>query len=64
MPQTLFEGKMGGTLGGILGIFFVALRTAVEKNTDLAQNQGIPALWAKALSTALDHLTHYTPAKI
>ncbi|KAK7959474.1 uncharacterized protein PG986_004328 [Apiospora aurea] len=34
--EEIVEGKMGGTLGGILGIFFVALRTAIEQNTDLA----------------------------
>jgi len=62
--EDIVEGKMGGTLGGILGIFFVALRTAVENNTAVAREQGAPALWALALSTALEHLTSYTPAKV
>ncbi len=62
--EDIVEGKMGGTLGGILGIFFVALRRAVEQNQALAREKGVPALWALALTTALDHLTHYTPAKV
>jgi len=62
--EDIVEGKMGGTLGGILGIFFVALRTAVETHAAVARERGAPALWALALATALEHLTHYTPAKV
>lgn len=63
--EDIVEGKMGGTLGGILGIFFVALRTAIEQNTDLALgSEGVPELWARCLAIALHHLARYTPAKI
>lgn len=55
---------MGGTLGGILGIFFVSLRAAVENNVELAKSKGVVALWAAALSTALESLHRYTPAKV
>lgn len=62
--EEIVEGKMGGTLGGILGIFFVSLRTAIEENIDLAQTEGAVSLWSKALSLALHHLEQYTPAKV
>lgn len=63
--EDIVEGKMGGTLGGILGIFFVSLRTAIEQHTDLALgSEGVPELWAKALQIALDNLGRYTPAKV
>lgn len=60
--EDIVESKMGGTLGGILGIFFVSLRAAVEKNIGLAQNP--VALWGAALGTALENLRRYTPAKV
>ncbi|KAI0377307.1 glycerone kinase [Hypomontagnella monticulosa] len=62
--EEIVEGKMGGTLGGILGIFFVSMRTALEENISLAQSQGLPQLWALAVRTALDNLRRYTPAKV
>ncbi|KAK4154997.1 Dak1 domain-containing protein [Chaetomidium leptoderma] len=65
--EDILEGKMGGTLGGILGIFFVSLRTAVAENSALAQTaaEGGPvAVWAKSLATALHYLEQYTPAKV
>ncbi|KAF4974228.1 hypothetical protein FZEAL_8843 [Fusarium zealandicum] len=62
--EDIVEGKMGGTLGGILGIFFVSLRTAVEKNIDIARSKGPVALWSLALSLALENLSRYTPAKV
>ncbi|KAF2094973.1 dihydroxyacetone kinase [Rhizodiscina lignyota] len=62
--EEIVEGKMGGTLGGILGIFFVSMRTALEDNVALAQSEGIPKLWAKAIKTSLDNLSRYTPAKV
>jgi dihydroxyacetone kinase len=62
--EDIVESKMGGTLGGILGIFFVSLRTAVEENCSLAQKEGAVSVWSKALSTALRHLEQYTPAKV
>ncbi|RFU82033.1 dihydroxyacetone kinase [Trichoderma arundinaceum] len=60
--EDIVESKMGGTLGGILGIFFVSLRAALEKNIGLAQNT--VALWGTALGTALENLRRYTPAKV
>ena len=62
--EEILESKMGGTLGGILGIFFVSLRTAVQENRSLAATDGVPAIWAKALPTAIEHLAQYTPAKV
>lgn len=62
--EDIVESKMGGTLGGILGIFFVSLRAAVEKNIHVAQTRGPVALWGEALSTALENLSRYTPAKV
>ena len=62
--EEIVESKMGGTLGGILGILFVALRAAVEKNIALAASKGAVALWGEALSTALESLRRYTPAKV
>ncbi|CAJ2503170.1 Uu.00g105640.m01.CDS01 [Anthostomella pinea] len=62
--EEILEGKMGGTLGGILGIFFVSMRNALEDNVDLASSEGVPELWAKAVKIALDNLGRYTPAKV
>ncbi|KAI8964339.1 dihydroxyacetone kinase [Daldinia sp. FL1419] len=62
--EEIVEGKMGGTLGGILGIFFVSLRTALQDNIALAKTEGLPKLWAKAVQAALDNLRRYTPAKV
>jgi dihydroxyacetone kinase len=63
--EEILEGKMGGTLGGILGIFFVSLRTALVDNLAIAAEEGnIPKLWAVAVRTALDNLSRYTPAKV
>ncbi|KAF7562864.1 hypothetical protein G7046_g1275 [Stylonectria norvegica] len=62
--EDIVEGKMGGTLGGILGIFFVSLRTAMEKNIHIAREKGAVALWSDALATALGNLGRYTPAKV
>lgn len=62
--EDIVESKMGGTLGGILGIFFVSLTTAVERNIGLAKSQGVPHLWGLAVHTALENLGRYTPAKI
>ncbi|KAH6895928.1 dihydroxyacetone kinase [Thelonectria olida] len=62
--EDIVESKMGGTLGGILGILFVSLRTAIENNYELAQKEGVVKLWATALSAALGNLRRYTPAKV
>jgi len=62
--EDIVESKMGGTLGGILGIFFVSLRNAVEENSELGKTDGPAAVWGKALSSAVKHLRQYTPAKV
>lgn len=62
--EEIVESKMGGTLGGILGIFFVSLRAAVEKNIEIASSKGPVALFGAALGTALQNLRRYTPAKV
>ncbi|RDA83218.1 hypothetical protein CP532_4368 [Ophiocordyceps camponoti-leonardi (nom. inval.)] len=62
--EDVAEGKMGGTLGGILCIFFVALRSAVEEETGRGSSASPVTLWASALSTALDSVRRYTPAKV
>ncbi|VUC30602.1 unnamed protein product [Clonostachys rosea] len=62
--EEIVESKMGGTLGGILGIFFVSLRAAVESNISIASSKGPVALWGAALSSALSSLRRYTPAKV
>ena len=65
--EEIIESKMGGTLGGVLGIFFVALRVALEENAALAQGPeggDVPKLWVKALTASLENLRRYTPAKV
>ncbi|KAI1812622.1 dihydroxyacetone kinase [Poronia punctata] len=63
--EEILEGKLGGTLGGILGIFFVALRKALADNVSIAtKDNNVSKLWAEAVRTALDSLTQYTPAKV
>ncbi|KIH92141.1 dihydroxyacetone kinase [Sporothrix brasiliensis 5110] len=60
--EHIVETKMGGTLGGILGIFLVSLCAAVEKAaSDSVKDTEV---WGHALTTAIDHLGHYTPAKV
>ncbi|KAG5955062.1 hypothetical protein E4U57_003777 [Claviceps arundinis] len=62
--EDIVESKMGGTLGGILGIFFVALRSAFENNIITTHSQDPVAIWAKSLAAALASLAQYTPAKV
>ncbi|KAF9875325.1 dihydroxyacetone kinase [Colletotrichum karsti] len=62
--EDIVESKMGGTLGGILGIFFVSLSNSVKENASLAKSQSILSVWQLALASALEHLSHYTPAKV
>ncbi|KAM0328611.1 hypothetical protein ACHAQA_005021 [Verticillium albo-atrum] len=62
--EDIVESKIGGTLGGVLGIFFVSLRVAMQQSSGVARTQGQEALWAGALSTALQNLRRYTPAKV
>lgn len=58
--ENIVESRMGGTLGGILGIFFVSLTASIQQNAK--STSGIK-LWSQALSTALAKLQQYTPAK-
>jgi dihydroxyacetone kinase len=60
--EDIVESKIGGTLGGVLGIFFVSLRLAMQKEAGAGRGQ--EALWAEALKTALANLRRYTPAKV
>ncbi|KAJ4418002.1 hypothetical protein N0V82_005854 [Gnomoniopsis sp. IMI 355080] len=63
--EDIVETKMGGTLGGILGIFFVALRNAVEQNaSDSQATKNTAEIWGHSLAAALDQLSKYTPAKV
>ncbi|TQN65419.1 Dihydroxyacetone kinase, partial [Colletotrichum shisoi] len=62
--EEIVESKMGGTLGGILGIFFVSLSNSVQEHAHLARSQGILSLWTLALTSGLEQLGRYTPAKI
>lgn len=60
--EDITESRMGGTLGGILGILFTSLRGAIGKSADAS---GSPTLlWAEALSSALASLRRYTPAQV
>ncbi|KAK0390124.1 hypothetical protein NLU13_3697 [Sarocladium strictum] len=62
--EEIVEGKMGGTLGGILGIFFVAVRSALEKNIESSASKDPVALWGMSLKSALESLRRYTPAQV
>lgn len=62
--EDILETKMGGTLGGILGIFFVSLRNAVEENVSAAKTKNAGDIWGQSLADALQQLTRYTPAKV
>ncbi|ROW07087.1 hypothetical protein VPNG_06612 [Cytospora leucostoma] len=62
--EDIIEGRMGGTLGAILGIFFVLLRNAIEHNVKAAQIHHEAALWGASLATAIERLAKYTPAKV
>lgn len=60
--EHIVESKMGGTLGGILGIFVVSLTTALQKGVSAGKKD--VDLWSHAVSTALGNLQRYTPAKV
>lgn len=62
--EDIVETKMGGTLGGILGIFFVSLRNAVEQGVTAGQTDNAAEIWGQSLAVALDQLSKYTPAKV
>lgn len=62
--EDIVESKMGGTLGGILGIFFVSLTNALEKNIAVVKSEGPVKAWALAVTEALGNLRRYTPAKV
>lgn len=59
--ESIVEGRMGGTLGGILGIWFVSLTAALQKQ---AKGGKVDAgAWGKAAVSANEALRQYTPAK-
>lgn len=60
--EDITESRMGGTLGGILGILFTSLRGAISMTADASSSQTL--LWANALSSALASLRRYTPAQV
>ena len=60
--EHIVESRMGGTLGGILGIFLVSMTTALQKG--VAEEKTGVQLWAHAVTTALGNLQRYTPAKV
>ncbi|KAI5860879.1 glycerone kinase [Durotheca rogersii] len=62
--EEIVEGKMGGTLGGILGIFFVSIRISLEGNAALAKTEGLTKQWANAITSSLENLRRYTPAQV
>ncbi|MBE3048939.1 DAK2 domain-containing protein, partial [Candidatus Bathyarchaeota archaeon] len=59
--EDVAEGKMGGTLGGILGILFASLRAAIGKD---GSDGPATLIWASAVSSALTSLGRYTPATV
>ncbi|KAI9667095.1 MAG: hypothetical protein M1831_001272 [Alyxoria varia] len=61
--EHILESKMGGTLGGILGIFFVSMTNALQRGVKESPAGGTQ-LWAKAVTTALENLRRYTPAAV
>ncbi|TLS21798.1 uncharacterized protein PpBr36_09502 [Pyricularia pennisetigena] len=66
--EEIVESKMGGTLGGILGILFVAFRNGLERRAAQAAAGGAQADLAGSLAAALleaiASLERYTPAKV
>ncbi|KAL9088857.1 MAG: hypothetical protein Q9159_002820 [Coniocarpon cinnabarinum] len=59
--EHVVESKMGGTLGGILGIFVVSLTSALQKG--IAAGKRDVELWAQAVNAALSNLQRYTAAR-
>ncbi|KAE8415024.1 hypothetical protein BDV36DRAFT_263721 [Aspergillus pseudocaelatus] len=55
---------MGGTLGGILDIFVVALTNGVQKEAASGKTSPSYSLGSSALSSAVAHLSHYTRAQV
>nr|EAQ71491.1 hypothetical protein MGCH7_ch7g898 [Pyricularia oryzae 70-15] len=65
--EDIVESKMGGTLGGILGILFVAFRNGVERRAAegaAAAQADLVGSLAAALLEGLASLERYTPAKV
>ena len=60
--ENIVEGKMGGTLGGILGIFLVALTNSLQANAKKQSSH--TQVWAASINTALNNLRRYTPAAV
>lgn len=62
--EEIVESKMGGTLGGILGIFFVSLTNALQAKAAMSKSDGDVKRWAAAVHQALTNLRQYTPAAV
>ncbi|KAJ9132154.1 Dihydroxyacetone kinase [Pleurostoma richardsiae] len=62
--EAVVERKMGGTLGGILGIFLVALTNGVRSEAASGRASIASSLWGPALSSAIAHLEAYTKARV
>lgn len=61
--EEIVETKMGGTLGGLLGIFFVSLTDAVRRLVLGGKMETPSDVWAPALPTALERLQRYSRAR-
>lgn len=61
--EYVVESKMGGTLGGILGIFFVSMTNTLSANVGAMKDKPTQ-LWATSIAKALSSLQRYTPAKV
>lgn len=57
------EVAMDGTSGAIYAIFLNALAHGIRQNSSSSAQPITPEVWAKALSTSLESLGKYTPAK-
>lgn len=55
------ENTMDGTSGALYAIFLNSLLTALRENASAVQ--ATPEVWAKALKSASEALSKYTPAK-
>ncbi|KAJ4248811.1 hypothetical protein NW762_012649 [Fusarium torreyae] len=62
--EAVVERKMGGTLGGILDIFLVALTNGVRNEAASGRASSVASIWGPALSSAITHLGVYTKARV
>lgn len=56
------ENAMDGTSGALYAIFLNSLLTALRENA--SAGEATPEVWAKALKSASEALSRYTPAKV